>query len=207
MCAILGKCPSLTVNGPTRNTFAHFQMRPGGHYRPRLKALVFTTSLENGAWVPVNSWLPGALRGHLCLVTDAEWGVGLGPLAEPLFLHWLEVHFTGHFIYDPSTAHPQMWTWGGLKLTICSLEVQSSNHVSSLYCFTRIKHLELPLVLEHRKLARIPNSAPPIEQWSLHYCTTSTRAFCNRWDCWGSHDNKWPRAWAQVSSDLALNPL
>ena len=47
----------------------------------------------------------------------------------------------------------------GLELTVCSLEVQCSNHVSFLYCSTRIKYLELPLSLEYKRLTRIPNTA------------------------------------------------
>lgn len=95
----------------------------------------------------------------------------------------------------------------GFELTVCSLEVQSSNHVSFHCCPTRIKYLQLPLVLDQRRLAGTTNSATPPQKWSPHCCTTYSRAFCKRWDCWGSHDDKWPRAWAQVSLNLALNPL
>lgn len=47
----------------------------------------------------------------------------------------------------------------GLELTVCSLEVQSSNHVYFFCCSTRLKYLELLLSLEHKRLARIPNTA------------------------------------------------
>ena len=49
----------------------------------------------------------------------------------------------------------------GLELTVCSLEGLSCDHVPFLCRSTRIKYLQLPLALEHKRLARIPNFVTP----------------------------------------------
>lgn len=94
--------------------------------------------------------------------TNAEWVVGLGPLVEPAFLLWLEVHHTGPFTLS-DTIH-KCGVGVGLKLPVCSLEVQSSNQVPFLSCFIRIMFMELPGALECRRLARISDTAPPLQK-------------------------------------------
>lgn len=94
--------------------------------------------------------------------------LGRGLWLEPLFLHWLEVHHPGPFTLFMVQHHKAINVvlgWG-LSSQFVPWESNALSRFLS-YCSTMIKYLELPLALEHRRLARIPNSAPSSQKQSL----------------------------------------
>ena len=117
-------------------------------------------------------------------------------------------HGSLHFIMGP-TAHIHKRAAGmGLRLTVyprrpvlwpCSFPLLlHSNQVSGT-----------PFSLDHRRLARIPNPAPPSQKWSLCCWQNLQQGLVQR-DWSRSHENKWPSEGlspALLTSNLAFNQL